>query len=925
MPLTHRRAGELVRGLFRVLMPFPEGLPAKEALERLAAEVPPTEFESGTYPTTGKRRFEKIVRFRTITAVKAGWLVKNHGIWFLTDAGRQAYQEFENPKDFMLEAIRHYDDWAESRGLDEAVESEDDGVGSTEIQEESPEGPEIDAEGLAFRERAPTGSPPVFKKVDYTLSKLIQDIQMGEIALPDLQRPFVWPNTKIRDLLDSMYRGYPVGSLLFWTTVVPEGHRQIGHDQKQKYPSLLVVDGQQRLTSLYAVLTGTPVVREDWKPERVRIAFSPIHGRFEVANPAIQRDLEFIPDISVLWSKEVPRARFVREFVRKLRDRRQVSEDEEDRLAEVIDHVYDLQNYPFTALELSGTVGEEQVAEVFVRVNSLGTLLSQADFILTLMSVFWDKGRLALEGFSREAREPSVSGPSAFNYFIQPDPDQMLRVSVGLAFRRARLQNVYSVLRGKDMLTGEFSEERRTEQFQKLEEAQSYVLDLTNWHEFLKAVMEAGYRRGSMISSKMALIYTYLLYLIGKRDFGLDNRTLRWITSRWFFMVAITGRYTGSPETVMERDLNALENVENADGFVEHLNRIIGETLTTDYWNIGLVNQLATSSPIGPALSAFHAGQVLLGARVLLSNLSVSELLDPAIQGKKAAVERHHLFPRGFLAKQGLTRPRETNQIANMALVEWPDNISISDASPRDYWPKFSARFPAKELVEMMEVHGLFEGWHELSYQDFLEERRRRMAGVVRRAFDSLSRDPRTQRPVTESAEQDPELLSAESRRLSTEELARAGESAFVEFKESARWSHIKGEKEKTSEREVVRTLAGFLNGKGGTLLLGVNDQGYPVGLSRDFKSIQKRPNRDGFENWLTGVLRTALGGPAVSQLETNFVDIDGLDILRIDVEPAPEPVFVDDRQFFLRLNNTTQKLNLREMQGYIRSRWRSD
>src|SRR5690606_28866738 len=127
--------------------------------------------------------------------------------------------------------------------------------------------------------------------------------------------------------------------------------------------------------------------------------------------------------------------------------------------------------FPFTTLSLASTISEEQVSEVFVRINSEGKKLNQADFILTLMSVFWDEGRRELEEFCRNARKPA-KGPSPFNHFIQPDPDQLLRVGVGLGFRRARLQYVYSILRGKDLETEQFSEARREAQFDILKHAQ---------------------------------------------------------------------------------------------------------------------------------------------------------------------------------------------------------------------------------------------------------------------------------------------------------------------------------------------------------------------------------------------------------------------------------------------------------------------
>ena len=579
----------------------------------------------------------------------------------------------------------------------------------------------------------------LFKEVGYSLSKLIQDIEMGEIGLPELQRPFVWPNSKVRDLFDSMYKGFPVGYLLFWVNGFSEVHRQIGTDTKQKVPRLLIVDGQQRLTSLYAVMKGIPVVRDDYSQERIYIAFHPTEQRFEVADAAIRRDPEFIADISDLWAGSVARNRFVRGFLTHLTEHRPLSQDDEDALSERIYRLYDLRDYPFRALELSSSVDEESVAEVFVRINSKGTTLNQADFILTLMSVFWDEGRAALERFCRDARQPSAAPSSPYNYFIQPGPDQLLRVSIGLGFRRARLRHVYSILRGKDMETEQFSDERREQQFAVLRDAQEDVLNLQHWHDFLKVLMRAGFRSGKMISSQNALLYAYALFLIGKRDYGIDSFTLRNTMARWYFMASLTGRYTASPETRMEQDLALLRGTQDGQEFVSLLDGIVDDSFTEDYWNITVPTALATSSARSPSLFAYYAALDLLGARVLFSKMKVSELLDPALKGTKAAIERHHLFPRGYLKTLGITSTRDRNQIANFALVEWSDNIDISDVSPSEYFPRYAARFAKQELDQMMYWHALPHGWESLEYFEFLEARRNRIATVIRDGFHKLS------------------------------------------------------------------------------------------------------------------------------------------------------------------------------------------
>lgn len=581
-----------------------------------------------------------------------------------------------------------------------------------------------------------------FKRVDYDLSGLLAYIDIGDIGLPDIQRPFVWSNAKVRDLFDSMYRGFPVGYLLFWSNGFTNGTRTIGMDAKQhRAPGLLIVDGQQRLTSLYAVFRGRKVLDQDYRERQIEIAFRPRDGKFEVADAAIRKDPEFIASISDIWSSGKSSHKLVKEFLAKVSTKGPLTDDEEEIISHNLDRLFDLQKFPFTALEIASTVSEAEVADIFVRINSEGVKLNQADFILTLMSVFWDEGRHELERFSRQSRHPSLGAPSPFNYYIQPDPDQLLRVSIGFGFHRARLQHVYNILRGKDLDSGDFSNARRDAQFAILRDAQAKTLNLNHWHAFMQCISQAGYRRSEMISSKNALLYAYVFYLIGKCEYGIDHFTLKKTIARWFFMTTLTGRYTGSPESIMEQDLARLRSIDTGAEFVALLDRIIAANFTDDYWNITLPNDLATSSGSSPSLNAYHAALNILDAEALFSEVKIYDLLDPALHAVRNSVERHHLFPKKYLASLGIVETRETNQIANFAYVEWPDNISISDTAPHDYWPKFAARFAldSAKLQRMHYWHALPDGWYDLPYGDFLAQRRSAMARVIRDAFTRLS------------------------------------------------------------------------------------------------------------------------------------------------------------------------------------------
>lgn len=751
-------------------------------------------------------------------------------------------------------------------------------------------------------------SETVFKKVDYTLGNLIEYIKLGEIGLPTIQRPFVWKNAKVRDLFDSMYKGYPVGYLLFWQNFLADSTRVIGADEKQKPPRLLIVDGQQRLTSLYAVIKDIPIVRENYESEPIQIAFNPLLGKFEVADAAIRKDKVYIPDISVLWSAKTDLFEVVENYLSGLEATREVDGDEKRSVRRAIAQLQGLLSFPLTALELSADVEEENVADVFVRINSKGTPLNQADFILTLMSVFWDKGRTELEHFCHEARKPTTGKPSPFNHFIHPDPDQLLRVSVGLGFKRARLKYVYSILRGKDLETEEFSNELRDEQFEILMKAQERTLNLQYWHDFMKCIQQAGFRSMKMISSQNNLLFSYILYLMGRTEYSIDEFRLRRIIARWFFMSSMTGRFTGSPETAMEFDLARFREVKDADRFIEILERACDLAITDDFWSITLPNDLATSSPRSPSLFAYHAALVLLDAQALYSKLPISELLDPTTHAHREAVEKHHLFPKGYLQSLDITELRETNQIANFALLEWGDNMRVSDRPPVEYVPVLRERFNAKELENMYYWHALPENWETLEYNDFLEQRRERISQVISDGYSQL---------VNKIHETQPE-----AEELDIAEMVASGESTTVEFKCALRTNLHTGREDEKIEWSWLRTVAGFLNLQGGTLVIGVEDDGTPVGLDKDgFNS------EDEIYSYAMEVMKSRLSEHHIKFIHPRFEEYQSTRVLAIECWPSEDAIYLkhnEGEHFFVRAGDTTKELSTKQLQDYINQRFQT-
>jgi hypothetical protein len=586
----------------------------------------------------------------------------------------------------------------------------------------------------------------------WTVQELVNGVTSGTVRLPDIQRPFVWSNSKVRDLIDSMYRGYPVGELMFWANRDGQHSRAIGGDPKSQDTTMQVVDGQQRLTSLYAVVRGLSVWRDDYSRERIRISFNPLTERFEVTTPAFERSADWIPDISTVFSDAI-RAR--REYLTRLKQSqgRELPADIDDTAELAINRLNQLQAYLFQVVQIKDNINRETVADIFVRINSEGVSLSSADFILTWMSVFWEAGRSQLDNFARDSRF-TPEGISQItqaritwtphNPYMTLAPGQVLRVVIALGLHRGRLQDAYNALRGRNPRTREIEPDQRERELERLKAGQIHVLKRLNWDEFLKVLERAGFRSREMITSHNTVLYTYALWLIGRVEFNVPVDELREVMARWFFMSQITGRYTNSPETRIQEDISRIDGIA-ADPvpFTNALTEQIEAAVPPDWWTATLPDDLYTSSTSAPAYAAYIAALNILDADVLLSTLKVKDWLNPSRRTVKG-IEKHHLFPKDYLkTKLGLTSTKRINQVANLALVEWSDNIGISNDPPERYWP---AQVTDKNIERdrrrrQEEWHALPEGWTSMEYDEFLLARRRLMAQVTHEGFKRLT-DP---------------------------------------------------------------------------------------------------------------------------------------------------------------------------------------
>ena len=589
----------------------------------------------------------------------------------------------------------------------------------------------------------------MFKPVPWTAQNLVAAVKSGALRLPDIQRPFVWEKVKVRDLVDSIYRGYPVGELMFWNSAGDDDASTIGSGAKTKTATAKIVDGQQRLTSLYAVMTGEPVVDDEYRSESIKIAFNPITVRFEVQSAALAKSREWVPDISAVFKSPFQAKKA---FISRYREEHDLSEADEEEIEAVFARLHGIQDYSFTVVELQADTEREKVADVFVRINSEGVNLTQADFILTWLSVFWDEGREELERFSRHSRlTPDTASAqdgervswTPKNHYIEPEPGRMLRAVVAVGQGRARLRNAYNALRGRDPQTREIDERQRDRELELLKASQREVLRPANWDGFLHVLAKAGFRSKKMITSNNTVIYTYALWLIGSTRFKVDKATLSGLMAKWFFMAQTTGRYTNSPESSMEEDLARFKDLEshNPEDFIAIVEGVIATVLTQDFWGIRLPDEFITSSTAAaPAYKAYLAALNILDADLLAINEKAWVWMDPSA-GTATGVEAHHLFPKAYLKRQGITTTRRINQVANFAPTDSATNQIIADRPPSEYWPELAAgRKLTGEVLEHQQFwHALPDGWESMRYDEFLDKRRHAMARVTEEGFRRLS------------------------------------------------------------------------------------------------------------------------------------------------------------------------------------------
>lgn len=583
----------------------------------------------------------------------------------------------------------------------------------------------------------------LFTNIPSKIKNLVSDVRIGKIGLPDLQRPFVWKDNKVRDLFDSMLRGYPIGYVMLWESPSDYEEKKVSIGSNKKIyeePKELVIDGQQRLTALVAAMYGVKVRDKSYNEREIKISYNPLIREFAVWTNAIDRDQEWVTKISdVFLAKENNSfTKFRRDYINGLNDARnkksepELTDEERDLIEDNLNALLGLEDFSVPTLEISQGADEQDVADIFVRVNSGGQNLNENNFIQTLIAVYEKDVHDKITKFCQDSRIPKDG--TSYNQIMEIDPQHLVRMAVGVGFHRARLKYAYMLLRGKNLETGKYSDETRTQNLNIFKDALENVMNLNNWHSFLHCVASAGYISDKIIASSNAVVFSYVLYLIGKLEYKVASLQLNKIISKWFFMSAITYFYTGSTESEVERQFADLRNVHTSDEFVAYLEKNIASRFTDDYFNLTLPNELNTSSAISPAWYGYIASQIVLNTPLLFGTSGLAKYLLPGVNGTKNAIDKHHIFPKNYLTQFGYTTDRDRNQVANFTYLDYVTNIDISDDSPVNYIERYKNKL-GDSYKTHCENHCLPKDFEKMDYMEFLNERRMLMAQLIKKAF----------------------------------------------------------------------------------------------------------------------------------------------------------------------------------------------
>ncbi|MCK4594483.1 DUF262 domain-containing protein [bacterium] len=700
---------------------------------------------------------------------------------------------------------------------------------------------------------------------------LIDRIQTKDIVLPEFQREYVWRLDQAKELMVSLFKEYPIGSILIWETQTPpdlKGFDAAGQKQRGTYQ--VILDGQQRLTALYMLLKDNPppfYKEKEIENDPRQLYFNLRTGEFryyQVTRMELDKAWVSVKDV---FLGKVDAAGIAMEMAPD-------STEEIKRLVSAFSKTHqrllNIAERDFPDLGVPSTASVDDAIDVFDRVNSQGTKLTEAELALAHISGRWTTARREMKKLIEQLSDKGF----IFNLGF------MVRCLTAVIHWRGELSKIHNT-----------DKETLTVGWEKVTAALEYLTDLLPTQAYINGTDDLN----------TLFVFIPLVAVIVKQGGAFRNEDEIKHALHWFYAAHMWARYSSSPNEKTDHDIVVVANNEYP---YEELEKQIIEQRGRIKVEPG---DLEGRSIQQPFYRMAHVVAKQRGAVDWFNGLPLARSV-----GRSYAVHSHHIFPVSRLYDDGgyngnnHLHVKIVNEIANRAFLTERTNREISNRLPKNYLPQVGKRYPNALWAQFIPDSPRL--WRIKNYERFLQARRELIAQAINDYMENLITEP------------------LKSVKPTLAELLERSEGLTLEFKSSLRYDLYLKTVNPKLEWAVIKTISGFMNSEGGTLLIGVEDAGEPLGIEADLQTLGKR-NQDGFELKLTELIANYLGENVLPYCKVSFEKIEGKTICQVEINGSPAPVYATDgdrKNFYYRAGNSTRPLDMDEAHQYIAQHWTS-